>query len=98
MHNYRKLVSALKGAYSHYDISVRRRPISDHGRCKKKGRKFLIEIDSRLDEVGAIDTLIHEIPHVPAWSEWVETGEHGIIWAEHYRRCYMIYERELCNG
>ena len=94
MRNYRRLLLRLKAAYPQHRVSVRRvrLPANLAGDCTKYGKSWVIRVSRELDEHSAMDCLIHEWPHVPAWQEWVETGEHGIIWSEHYRRCYRIFE------
>lgn len=95
MKNFRKLTRMLKAAYPQHKVSVRRVPMTCKlfGDCERKGKSWRIRINRELDEHAAIDTLVHEFPHVAAWQEFKETGEHGIVWAEHFRRCYRIYEQ-----
>ncbi len=94
MKNYRKLIAMMKNAYPQYAVSVRRVALSKRlaGDCLKIGKGWLIRINKNYNESEAMDTAIHEFAHVPAWQEWVDTGQHGPIWAWHYHICYRIYE------
>jgi hypothetical protein len=62
--NYRRMLALLREhCPAAYPVSVRRVHLPRHlnGRCYKHGNRFYIEILSRLPEVRAIDTLIHEL-------------------------------------
>lgn len=94
MQAYRRLLRRLKLAYPQHSVSVRRVRVPGRlmGDCGRHSDGWRIRIDTRLDEQSAMDALVHEFPHVPAWGEWEDIGEHGIVWAYHYAKCYRIYE------
>lgn len=95
MELYRKVTNALKQSYPEFTVSVRRVkvPKGIAGDCHKSNGIYKIRIDRELNETSAIDTLLHEFAHVPSWSEWCKHELHGPQWADHYAKCYRIYEQ-----
>jgi hypothetical protein len=108
--NYRALVKALrKHVPPAYPISVRRARLCKklEGRCWKHGKKFIIEIDQKLDEARAIDVLLHEWAHARAWNHMLDTAPtdevfnklaHDPAWGVAYSEVYSAYERNFTAG
>lgn len=99
MKTYRRLVIALKKEYPQYKVTVRRKKLSegyDGLTTHLGGNRFLIEISKELTEQAAIDTLVHEAAHCPAWHEYTVHGvEHGPQWGLEHSRCYRVLERVM---
>lgn len=102
--NYRLLLALLKKQHPPgYPVSVRRVPLSDvEGRCWKHGKKFYIQIDNSLDELRAMDVLVHEWAHARAWNHRLDTAEsdevfnklaHDAAWGVAYAEIYVVYEQ-----
>lgn len=99
MKTYRRLVIALKKEYPQYKVTVRRKKLSegyDGLTTHQGGNRFLIEISKELTEQAAIDTLVHEFGHCPAWNEYaVHSIEHGPQWGLEHSRCYRVLEKVM---
>lgn len=50
--------------------------------------RWSIVVDSALDEVGFLDTLVHEFAHVLAGHAKEPEGPHGPLWGVCYALCY----------
>lgn len=102
--NYRLLLALLKKKHPPaYPVSVRRVPLTTvEGRCWKHGKKFHIQIDNNLDELRAMDVLVHEWAHARAWNHRLDTAEsdeafnklaHDAAWGVAYAEIYVVYEQ-----
>jgi hypothetical protein len=72
-----------------HPVRVTRAKMDDSsGDCdlKEKPSRFHIRIDSSMDELGAIETLIHEWAHARAWVE--HTDDHSPYWGVAFSECY----------
>lgn len=108
--NYHALVRMLKQHVPPaFPVSVRRKQLARHleGRCWKHGKKFIIEIDKSLEQVRAMDVLIHEWAHARAWNHMLDeaaTDEvfnklaHDAAWGVAYSEVYSIYERNFMQA
>lgn len=103
---YRALITVLrKSCPPAFPVSVRRIKLTRHeGRCWKTGRKFHIEIDSRLDENSAMDVLVHEWAHACAWNHRLDNARsdeefnrlaHDAAWGVAYAEVYSVYEKHI---
>lgn len=104
---YRALVRTLKTHCAPaFPIFVKRVKLPAHleGRCWKDGKKFIIQLDHRLDESRAIDVLIHEWAHALAWNHRLDacsTDEafnklaHDAAWGVAYAEVYCVYEQKF---
>jgi len=105
--NYRALIRVLKQHVPPaFPVSVRRVKLSRHleGRCWKRGKTFIIEIDKNLEQARAIDVLIHEWAHARAWNHMLDTAPtdevfnklaHDAAWGVAYSEVYSVYERNF---
>ena len=100
---YRALLHLLKTTCpAAFPVSVRRVKLSKvDGRCWKHGKKFFIEIDRYLDEIRAMDVLVHEWAHARAWNHRLDTANdetfnklaHDAAWGVAYAEVYVLYEQ-----
>jgi hypothetical protein len=101
---YRAIIADLRRVCPPaFAVSVRRVKLSNYeGRCWKHGKKFYIQIDSRLDEARAIDVLLHEWAHACAWNHKLDAAvsdedfnrlSHDAAWGVAYSEVYAAYER-----
>jgi hypothetical protein len=107
---YRNLIKALRAAVpAAYPISVRRVKLNKklEGRCWKHGKKFLIQIDTSLDEARAMDVLVHEWAHARAWNHMLDAAPtdelfnklaHDPAWGVAYSEVYSAYERSFMQS
>lgn len=108
--NYHALLRMLKAQFpAAFPVSVRREKISSRleGRCWKDGKKFYIQIDSRLDEHKAMDVLVHEWAHARAWNHRLDTATtdeafnklaHDAAWGVSYAEIYCAYEQHFTQA
>jgi hypothetical protein len=106
---YRSILNSLKKHCSAaYPVSVRRVPLTQHeGRCWKHGKKFHIQIDSKLDEYAAINVLLHEWAHARGWNHRLDTATddeafnklaHDAAWGVAYAEVYALYEKIILTA
>ena len=105
---YRALLRLLKEqCAAAFPVSVRRVKLSKvEGRCWKHGKKFHIEIDRGLDEVRAMDVLVHEWAHARAWNHRLDTAKdeefnklsHDAAWGVAYAEVYVLYEQHFTQA
>lgn len=84
-----------------HPIKVRRTAISKplYGDCgfRKEDGGFYIRILKSLDEITAIETLIHEWAHAMTWfsvAAIAEEGDHNSEWGVAYARCYRTLYKD----
>lgn len=103
---YRAILSLLKKhCAAAYPVAVRRVKLSNfEGRCWKHGKRFHIQIDSKLDEDRAINVLLHEWAHARAWNHRLDTAAtddafnklaHDAAWGVAYAEVYAMYEKAI---
>lgn len=89
-----------------FPVEVRRVAIKHHdGLCLKKCDRFLIKINKNLDEIRAIETLLHEWSHARAWKyiydslsqEEFENISHDASWGVAYAEVYSIFQEKFLN-
>ena len=56
-----------------------------------KKRHWKIRVNADLDEVGFIDTLLHEFAHAIAGIGVEPEGDHGPLWGVCYALCYRTF-------
>jgi hypothetical protein len=105
---YRALLRLLKvQCPAAFPVSVRRVKLSRvDGRCWKHGKKFFIEIDRDLDEIRAMDVLVHEWAHARAWNHRLDTAKdedfnnlaHDATWGVAYADVYVLYEKHFTQA
>ena len=96
MQKYYKAVRKLrKECPTLYPVRVRRTTIGRplYGDCgfHKSNETFSIRILKTLDEINAIETLIHEWAHAMTWfalAAIASEGDHNSEWGVAYARCY----------
>ena len=107
--HYRELLRLLKTEFpAAFAVSVRRVKLSDvEGRCWKEGRRFFIQLDSRLNESRAMDVLLHEWAHARAWNHRLDTAKtddefnklaHDAAWGVAYAEVYTAYEQHFTTA
>lgn len=106
---YRELLGLLKNKLpAAYPVSVRRVALTSKvdGRCWKHGKKFLIQISKNLDELKAMDVLLHEWAHARAWNHRLDTAKddeafnklaHDAVWGVAYAEVYSEYEKHFTH-
>jgi hypothetical protein len=79
-------------------ISVRRVKIREgyDGLCEKKNDKFMIKVNSNLNENYSIDVLIHEVAHAVAWDK--DADIHGPNWGRAYSKVYRLFLGRFVNN
>jgi len=87
------------GCPLNYPVRVTRpKTAAEHGSCELKGSEgreyFLIRINACLDEVGAVDTLIHEWAHALCEGFGFTVVDHGPEWGVCFARCYCVVHDE----
>ncbi len=87
------------GCPLNYPVRITRPKNSDeHGSCELKGAEgkeyFLIRISKQLDEISAVDTLIHEWAHALCEGFGFTVVDHGPEWGICYARCYCVVHDE----
>ena len=106
---YRSLLSTLRvDCPPAFPVSVRRVQLSNLvGRCWKHGKKFHIQIDKRLDQMRAMDVLLHEWAHALAWNHRLDAAvtdeafnklAHDAAWGVAYSEVYSIYEKQFTTA
>lgn len=106
---YRSLLSTLKvECQPAFPVTVRRVQLSNlEGRCWKQGKKFYIQIDKRLDQLRAMDVLLHEWAHALAWNHRLDAAvtdeafnklAHDAAWGVAYSEVYSIYEKQFTTA
>lgn len=78
-----------------YPIRVTRPKNPDeHGSCELRGKEgsefFHIRVSSQLDEVGAVDTLVHEWAHALCYGFGFAILDHGPEWGVCFARAYCV--------
>lgn len=98
---YRELVSILKKECPPaFPVSVRRTKVSLSicGDCILDKKKFHIRICNQLDEIQAIDALLHEWAHAIAWNhlhDCSNKNDHDATWGVAYSEVYNVYLKYL---
>ena len=108
--NYYALLRMLKTKFpAGFPVHVRRVKLSKKldGRCWKHGKKFFIQIDNQIDEIRAMDTLLHEWAHARAWNHRLDTAEtdevfnklaHDAAWGVAFAELYSAYEMQFTHA
>jgi len=78
-------------------ISIRRSKLRNglDGQCEKANDRFVIKINTNLDENYSIDVLIHEFAHAVAWEK--DNDVHGPNWGRAYSKVYRMFLEKFIN-
>jgi hypothetical protein len=96
---FREVANFLKNSNLIVDfISIRRLKLREglDGLCEKKDNKFIIKVNSNLNENYSIDVLIHEFAHAVAWDK--DADIHGPNWGKAYSKVYRVFLEKFIDS